>query len=84
MGCYHGSRIVGKGNRIYLRPQRVPVSTSLTLYLAFVGSLVNEEVEFGDVKSHFNTESVTRCCCVSECHSFFIWKPIEMKILGLS
>lgn len=84
MGYYHGgSRTVGKGNHIYLRPQRVPVSTSITQYLAFVGSLVDEEVEFSDVESHFTSESGTMCCSVSECHSFFIWKPIVMMILGL-
>lgn len=68
-GCYHGSRKVGKDHQ-------ESQSTASTDCLTLVGSLVSEEVDPGDVEGHFNSESVTVCCCVSECHSLF-WVHVE-------
>lgn len=58
--------VVGRweGKLLYPGAPRVPASTSLTGYLALVGSLVHEEVEPGDVSGHFNFKSMIMCCCV--------------------
>lgn len=69
-GWYHGSGKGGKKTLDILGVSRVPVSISLTEYLALGSPLVNKEVEPGDV-CHFNSESMVLCCCVSECHSHF-------------